>query len=59
MKSDYGMLQSSVQQTRVLQEPCATGYVSFLSLLYELFADCMFVERWAGAFQVQPLFRNT
>ena len=44
-----GMLQSSVQQTKVLQEfqrhkPCATDFVSFLFLPFELFADCMFAE---------------
>ena len=55
------MLQSSVQYTRVLQEyqrhkPCATDYVSFLSLFCELFADCMFAERRTGTFQVQPHF---
>ena len=59
-----GILQSSIQQIRVLQKhqmhkPCATDYVPFLSLIYELFADCTFVKRWTGSFQVQPRFRNT
>ena len=44
-----GVLQSSVQQTGVLQEyqrhkPCATDYMSFPSLFYELFTNCMFVN---------------
>ena len=59
-----GVLQSSVYQTRALQEyqkhiPCATYYVSILSMLCEIFADCMFVERWTGAVLVQLRFRNT
>ena len=33
--------------------------VSILSLLCEILADCIFVERWTGALQVQPRFRNT
>ena len=27
-----------------------TDFVSFLSLFYELFADCMLIERMTGAF---------
>ena len=59
-----GVLHSSVQQTRALDEyemykPSATDYVSILSGLRDILADCMFVERWTGALQVQPRFRNT
>ena len=58
------VLQLSVPQTRALQKyqrhkPYAIDCVSFLSSLYLLLADFMFVERRAGAFQVQPCFRNT
>ena len=58
-----GLLQSSVRQTRVLQEyqmrkPRATDYVLILSVLCEIFADFMFPERWTRALQVQPRFRN-
>ena len=58
-----GVLQSTVQQTRVLHEyqkhkPHATDYVSMLSLRYEILANCVFVERWTGALQVQSRFRN-
>ena len=57
-ETEPGMLQSSVQQTRVLQEfqkhkPCATDYVSFLFLPLELFADCMFADR-AGLGHSRP-----
>ena len=43
------MLQSSVQQARLLHEyqrhkSCAIDCASFLSLFYELFADCMSVR---------------
>ena len=46
-----GVLQSSVQQTRVLQEHyryklLAVDYVPILPLMCETSADCMFVERW-------------
>ena len=56
-----GVLQSKAQQTRLLQEcqrhkPCATDYVSILSLLCEIFADCVFVEHWTGALQVPAPF---
>ena len=58
-----GVLQSSIQQTRALQEyqkhkPSVTGYVSVLSVLCRIFADCLFLERWAGALHVKPRFRN-
>ena len=44
-----GVLLSSVQQTRALEEyqrhkPCATHYMSVLSLLYEVFLNCALVE---------------
>ena len=58
-----GVFQSSVQQTRSLEEyqkyePCARPYVSGLSLLCEIFANCMLVECWTGVLQVKPRFRN-
>ena len=58
-----GLLESSVRQTHALQEyqrhrPCATDYVSILSMFSEIFADCMFLEYWTGILQVQPRFRN-
>ena len=54
---------TSVQQTRVLEEsqrqkPRETDYLSIVSLLCEIFAGCIFVERWTGALQVQPFFQN-
>ena len=54
-------LRFGVRRTRVLEEcegrgPLWTGCVSILSLLYEIFADCIFVEHWAGALRVQPRF---
>ena len=56
-----GLLQSSFRQTRVLQEyqrqkPRATDYVSILSVLCEIFADLIVVERWTVALQTQPHF---
>ena len=53
----HGVLQSSVQQRWALQEyqshkPRETGYVFILSLLCEMFADCIFVEHWTGTLQV-------
>ena len=49
-----GVLWSSIQQTCPLPE-CernkqrATDHVSILSLLCEIFADCILVEHWAEA----------
>ena len=37
----------------------AADFVSFLSLLGKLFADCMLVECWTGALQLQHCFANT
>ena len=59
-----GVLQSSAHQTRVLQEyqrhkPRVTDYVSILSSLCESIADCIFVQCWTGALQVQHRFQNT
>ena len=59
-----GILQSSVQQMQGLQahqshKPRATDYLSILSLLCEIFADCMFVEHWTGALKVKHRFWNT
>ena len=63
-ETGLGVLQSRVQQTQALEEhqkhkPCTTDYVSIRSMLCEIFADCMFVERYTGALQVQPRFQNT
>ena len=59
-----GVLQSSVQQARVLleyqmQEPHATDYMHVDSVcVVRNFADYMFVDYWTKAPQVQPRFRN-
>ena len=49
-------IRPGVLQCGVNKPMC--NYVSFLSSFYELFAECMFLERWTGASQVQPRFRN-
>ena len=56
------MIQYSLQQTRALQEcqqlkALATNFVSILSFLCQIFADCMFVEHWTRVLQVHPRFR--
>ena len=60
-RSDPECSSRAFKKTRALQEyqrhkPHTIDDVSILSVLCQIFADCVFVEYLTGALQVQPRF---